>query len=353
MRPPRPSRSRRPVACRTAPAPRMIEDVEECGRHRHRRRGVLGVGAEGQCQAQRHEDHADILDRRIGQYALEVAVEHGVEQAQHRRHCTQNDGRERPSPGGRAEQVEGDAHEAVDRHLGHDAAHQRRDVARRRRMGERQPGVQGDQSALRAATDERCRQHQCGDQRLGWMGANGVESIAAGRPGETAEGEQQRHRADRRHDEVEMSSPSAFRVGVAGNDQRPRGERHQLPRKQEGVGVVGDQDQVHRRGEQRKQWLDPRRQLLRPVEAHAVDAGRDDAAIDDDAEEGRQRVQPQVKANRRQADRQPYRRLAAAQQHVQIDDAEHDRGQCAQRIDEGQSRPAHQCRHGGARRQCP
>ena len=56
--------------------PRMIEHMQECRRHRHGRRLVLGVGAEGQSQAQRHEDHADILDRRIGQDALEVAVEH-------------------------------------------------------------------------------------------------------------------------------------------------------------------------------------------------------------------------------------------------------------------------------------
>ena len=220
-------------------------------------------------------------------------------------------------------------------------------------MGERQPGVQRNQAALRAAADERGRQHQGGDHRLGRMGADGVEGIAAGRPGEAAEGEQQRHRADRRHDEIEMAGAPAFRVGVAGHDQRPRGERHQLPGEQEGVGVVGDQHEVHRRGEQRKQRLDARRQFLGAVEAHAVDAGRQHAAIDHDAEEGRQRVQPQVEADGRQADRQACRRLAAAQQHLQIDDAQHDRRQGAQRIDQGQRRAAHQRRQSGSDSQCP
>ena len=61
--------------------------MQECRRHRDGRPVVLAVGAEGERQAQRHEDHADILDRRIGQHALEIAVEHGIEQAQHGRHA--------------------------------------------------------------------------------------------------------------------------------------------------------------------------------------------------------------------------------------------------------------------------
>ena len=79
--------------------PGMVEHVQECRRHRHGRRLVLGVGAEGQSEAQRHEDQADILDRRIGQHALEVAVEHRVEQPEHGRHRAQHDGRQRPPPG--------------------------------------------------------------------------------------------------------------------------------------------------------------------------------------------------------------------------------------------------------------
>jgi hypothetical protein len=130
--------------------PGMIERMQECRGHGDRCGVMLAVGAEGERQAQRHEDHADILDRRVGEHALEVAVEHGIEQAQHGRQRAQDDRRQRPPPGGRPQQVEGDADEAVDRHLGHDAAHQRGDVARRRRMSERQPGMQRNESALRS-----------------------------------------------------------------------------------------------------------------------------------------------------------------------------------------------------------
>jgi hypothetical protein len=121
--------------------PGMVERVQERRRHRHRRSEVLAVGAKSEREPQRHEDHADVLDRRIGEHALEIAVEHGIEQAQHRRHRAEDDRRQRPPPGRRSEQVEGDAHEAVDGNLGHDAAHQRRHVTWRRRMGERQPGM--------------------------------------------------------------------------------------------------------------------------------------------------------------------------------------------------------------------
>ena len=230
MRPPSPSRSRRPVACSTAPAPRNSSDLNQewfrtcssAGRHGDRRARVLAVGAEGQRQAQRHEDHADILDRRIGEHALEIAVEHGIEQPQHGRQRAEHDRRQRPPPGRRPQQIEGDAHEAVDRHLGHDAAHQRRDVAGRRRMGERQPGMQRHEAALGAAADQGGRQDQGGDQRGRMVRADGVEGIAAGRAGQPAEGEQKRRRADRRHDEIEMParrlSGSVWRASTSAHE---------------------------------------------------------------------------------------------------------------------------------------
>ena len=72
-----------------------------------------------------------------------------------------------PPPDRRAEQIEDDAHEAVDRDLGHHAAHQRGDVARRCRMCERQPGMERHQAGLRAGADQRQDQHQRGDRRGG------------------------------------------------------------------------------------------------------------------------------------------------------------------------------------------
>ncbi len=68
-----------------------------------------------------------------------------------------------PPPGGRAGEVEHDAHEAVDRDFGHHAAHQRGDVARRRRMGERQPNMQRHEAGFRAGADESEDQNQRAD----------------------------------------------------------------------------------------------------------------------------------------------------------------------------------------------
>ena len=57
-------------------------------------------------------------------------------------------GRSRPPTSSVAQQIEDDANEAVDRDLGHDAAHQRRNMARRGGMGERQPDMQRHQAGL-------------------------------------------------------------------------------------------------------------------------------------------------------------------------------------------------------------
>jgi len=70
-----------------------------------------------------------------------------------------------PPPDREADEVEEHPDQRVDRDLGHDAAHQRRDMAGRRRMGERQPGMQRHQPGFRAgaeqdeADDDRGRQH--------------------------------------------------------------------------------------------------------------------------------------------------------------------------------------------------
>ena len=61
---------------------------------------------------------------------------------------------------GVSEQIEHDADEAVDGDLGHHAAHQRRDMARRGRMGERQPDMQRHEAGLGAGADQREDQNE-------------------------------------------------------------------------------------------------------------------------------------------------------------------------------------------------
>ena len=63
---------------------RMIEDVEERRGQRQRRRPVHAVGAKGERKAEADEDDADVLDRVIGEQALEVVLHQRVENAHHR-----------------------------------------------------------------------------------------------------------------------------------------------------------------------------------------------------------------------------------------------------------------------------
>ena len=142
---------------------RVIEHVEQRRRQRERRGQAHGVGLEGERQAEADEDDADVLDRVVGEQALQVVLHQRVQHAEHRGGAAEHQDHHAPPPGGRPEQVEHDAHEAVDRDLGHDPAHQRRDVARRRRVGERQPDVQRHEPGLRSGAEQHQRQHQGGE----------------------------------------------------------------------------------------------------------------------------------------------------------------------------------------------
>ena len=122
---------------------------------------------------------------------------------------------------GAPEQIEHDAHEAVDRDLGHHAAHQRRDVARRCRMRERQPDMQRHEAGLGAGADERKNKHECGERRGGVRGANLGEAVAAVRPGKQPEGEQQRERAEARHDQIDVPGLRVVAHAMVRHHQRP------------------------------------------------------------------------------------------------------------------------------------
>ncbi len=200
---------------------RVIEDVEEGRSQRERRRGRHLVRLEGERQAKADEDDADVLHRVIGEQALEVVLHQGVQHAHHRGHAAYQRHHGTPPPARRPEQVEHDAHESIDRDLGHDAAHQRRDMARRRRVGERQPDVQRHETGLGTGADQ--REHQdhggylCRRRRL----ANGLERIASRRPGEQAEAEHQRERSQARHDEIEVTCEGVARPAVMRHHQGP------------------------------------------------------------------------------------------------------------------------------------
>ena len=187
---------------------------------------------------------------------------------------------------GGAGEIEDDAHEAVDGDLGHHAAHQRRDVARRRRMRERQPDMQRHDAGLRAGADQRQDQGQRAERRRGMRGAHLREGIKAVGPGEQAEGEQQSERAEARHHQIDVAGAHVVGHAVVRHHQRPRGQRHELPGDQEGEGVVGEHDQRHageKGGIERQHAL--RRRLVLAV-AEREQARARGAEIDHGEEEG-------------------------------------------------------------------
>ena len=109
-----------------------------------------------------------------------------------------------PPPGRRAIEVEDDADEAVDRDLGHHPAHQRRDVAGRGGMGEREPDVQWHQPSLRAGTQQDQDQDQSGQTR--GRTAHLGKRVTAASAGEQSEREQRSTSVPKaRHDDVDVA----------------------------------------------------------------------------------------------------------------------------------------------------
>ena len=62
---------------------RVIEDVEQRRGEGQRRGAGHAVRLEGEREAEADEDEADVLDRRIGEDALQVVLHQGVEDAEH------------------------------------------------------------------------------------------------------------------------------------------------------------------------------------------------------------------------------------------------------------------------------
>ena len=60
---------------------RMIEDVKQCGGQRQRRGEQHAVRLEGERETEADEDDADVLDRVIGEQALEIVLHQRIEHA--------------------------------------------------------------------------------------------------------------------------------------------------------------------------------------------------------------------------------------------------------------------------------
>ena len=204
---------------------------------------------------------------------------------------------------GGPKQIEHDAHEGIDRDLGHDAAEQTGDMARRRGMGERQPSMERHETRLRAGADQNENENERRERCRGMALADRVEGVLPFRTRQQAEGEQQSERAEARHDEIDIARPHILAQLVVRHDQCPRGQRHEFPGEEEGEGVVGNRDEIHAGKKERIERQHALRRMLVLAVTERIEARRRAAEIDDDEEECRERVQAEMRAEPRQPNR--------------------------------------------------
>ena len=142
---------------------------------------------------------------------------------------------------------------------------------------------------------------------VGWLARIEFERISAVRPGKQAEGEQERERAEARHHQIDVAGAHVLPDLIVRHHQRPRRKRHEFPGEQEGESVVGEDDEVHAGEEERVEGQHALGRTLVPAIAERVQACRRAAEIDHGKKEGRQRIEPEMRADPRQAHRQDHR----------------------------------------------
>ena len=175
-----------------------------------------------------------------------------------------------------------------------------------------------------ASGSQTCKRHKAGlgagadedqdqDQaRQGLTGGPDVgKGIAAGGAGKQAEGEQQRERAEARHDDVDVAGAAVVGSRWCAITSAQDDERHELPGEQEGEGVVGEDDKVHGGEEHGVEGQDAAGRLLVRAVADGEQAGAGGAQIGDDEKEGAERVHAEMRADPRQADGQVQGRRGA------------------------------------------
>jgi hypothetical protein len=239
-------------------------------------------------------------------------------------------------PSWRSDEVEHDANEAVDRDLGHDPAHQRRNVAGGGRMRERQPDVQRHQAGLGAGADERKDQNGGRERRRGMAVADVAEGISAVRSRQQSEGEQQRERPEARHDQVDVSRTNVVGDAVVRHHQRPRRQRHEFPRQQERERIVGEHDDAHAGEKRRIERQHPARSMLVAAISEREQARSGRAEVDYGEKKRRKRIQTKMRSKPRNAEWKDGRRRTGvdAEESEECDREKRQRGDQAHSVDE-------------------
>ena len=129
-------------------------------------RSAVAVGLEQDREPDAGDDDADVLDRRVGEQPLHVALHGREDHAEQRSQEAKRQRGDAPPPLLRIEEIERDAQQTVDRRLQHHAAHQRRHRRRRRGMRLGQPDVQRQHARFRAEAEQREEERDRGPRRL-------------------------------------------------------------------------------------------------------------------------------------------------------------------------------------------
>ena len=284
----------------------VVQRVVEHGRERERGERRRAVPDEQQRESHADQQQADVLDRRVGEQALHVGLHGAEDHAEQRGRQSEHDRQHAPPPQLRLQDLEADAQDPVDRRLQHHAAHQRRHRRRRRGVRFRQPDVQRQHAGLGAEAEQRQQERGRRPERRQVLRAHVGERVVAGVGLQHAEGEQDAERADVRDEQVEVAGAADRRDRVVRGHQEEGRQRHQFPHHHEDVGVVGHHHHRHAGDEEViEQAQQPgRRAFALPEVAGSEDRDAGAGAPEQEQEERREGVEPQVEGQARQPDRQ-------------------------------------------------
>ena len=221
--------------------------------HRHvQQPGEIGQRA---AHAEGEHDDAHVLDRGIGEQALDVAAAVEHERCEHERDQAQRHhqraGRERAGIG-RQQHLE--AQQRIERDIQQQARQHGRDRRRTFGMGVGQPGMQRRQADLGAVAEQQEDEGDIEKRRIESAGAldqdgpdHGVQALADHRPRRHVDqdGAEQRERdADAAENEIFPCRFERF-VGAIDADHQHRGQRRHLDRHPHQADIVGDEREVH------------------------------------------------------------------------------------------------------------
>jgi len=109
----------------------------------------------------------------------------------------------------------------------------------------RQPRMQWENARLHAEPEQsQGKGHRCPDRAQLYL-AEGVKREILGERGKDAEAEQNQHRADLGHQQIEKCGPPVGRLMVLVGHQEIARYRHQFPGDQERECIIRQQDQLH------------------------------------------------------------------------------------------------------------